>query len=100
MQDNYDAITATGAELIAISSDNINSAKSTVQKEGLTYPILSDSALDTIKAYNVIDLGNTRIARASSFVIKKHGTITWVSIDEWNERVPTSEILAELSKLR
>lgn len=99
MQDNYDAITAIGAELFAISSDNISSAKSTVQKEGLTYPVLSDSALDTINAYNVVDRANTRIARASSFVIKMDGTITWVSIDEWDERVPTSEILTALGKL-
>ncbi len=99
MQDYYDRIKATGAELIAISSDNVNTTKSTVQDQGLTYPVLADADLDVIKAYNVVDLGNKWLARASSFVIGMDGKITWVTIDEWDQRTPTAEILAALGEL-
>lgn len=99
MQDNYDTIKATGTELIAISSDNVNSAKSSVQREGITYPVLADNSLDVIKAYNVVSLANIRLARASSFIIRMDGSIAWVSLNQWDDRVPTSDILTELGKL-
>lgn len=99
MQDYYDRIKATGAELIAISSDNVSTTKSTVQDQGLTYPVLADSALDVINAYNVVDLGNKWLARASSFVIGMDGKIAWVSLAEWDQRTPTDEILAALGEL-
>ena len=99
MQDNYDEIKTAGAELIAISSDNVNTTKATVQDQGLTFPVLADATLDVIGAYNVVDLGNKWLARASSFVIGMDGKITWVSIDEWNQRTPTNKILAALGKI-
>lgn len=99
MQDYYDRIKATGAELIAISSDNVNTSKSTVQDQGLTYPVLADFDLNVIKAYNVVGLDNIRIAQASSFLITMDGKIAWVSIDEWDQRTPTDEILAALGEL-
>ena len=99
MQDNYDKIKATGAELIAISSDSVNSSKSTVQDRGLTFPVLADFDLNVIKAYNVVGLDNIRIAQASSFIIGMDGKIEWVSIDEWDLRTPTAEILDALGEL-
>ena len=99
MQDNYDKIKATGAELIAISSDSVNSSKSTVQDRGLTFPVLADFDLNVIKAYNVVGLDNIRIAQASSFIIAMDGKIEWVSIDEWDLRTPTAEILDALGEL-
>lgn len=99
MQKNYSKIQAEGAELIAISSDNVEETRDTVDKHGLKYPVLADNDRETINAYNVVDRGNKRIARASSFVIDMDGEITWVSLDEWDQRVPTAEILTELGKL-
>jgi peroxiredoxin len=99
LQGNYNKIKAAGAELIAISSDNVNATKTTVQNEGLKYPVLADKDREAITAYNVVDPGNNRIARASSFVLKQDGTVAWVSIDAWNARVPTAKILTELGKL-
>ncbi len=99
MQNNYAKIKAIGAELFAISSDNVSSSKSTVQDRGLTFPVLADFDLNVIKAYNVVGLDNIRIAQASSFVISMNGEITWVSIAEWDQRTPTDEILNALGEL-
>ena len=99
MQDNYDKFKAAGAELIAISSDNVKATDTTVQNEGLKYPVLSDKDREVITDYNVVDPANNRIARSSSFILMRDGTVAWVTLDEWNVRVPTAKILTELGKL-
>jgi peroxiredoxin len=99
LQKNYDKIQAEGAELIAISSDNVEETKKTTDNGSLKYLVLADNDRKTINAYNVVDPANKRIARASSFVIDLDGKITWVSLDAWNARVPTAKILTELGKL-
>ena len=99
MQQNYSKIQATGTELIAISSDNINPTQQTVQNKGLKYPVLSDKDRDAISAYNVVDPSNTRIARPSTFIINKDGTVVWKSLGSTGTRIPTEKILTELGKL-
>ncbi len=100
MQDNYDAIKAKGAELIAISSDNVAGTKDTVGKEGLGYIVLSDSNKETIGDYNVVDPNNKHIARPSTYIILKDGTVGWKFLDvRLGNRIPTADIIAELGKL-
>ncbi len=99
MQQNYSKIQATGTELIAISSDNINATKQAVNSEKLKFPVLSDKDRDAISAYNVVDPSNTRIARPSTFIINKDGTVVWKSLGSTGARIPTEKILTELGKL-
>ena len=73
--------------------------KRTVQGSGLEFPVLSDKDREVIKAYNVLDPGNDRIARPASYVLRKDGTIAWKSLDGVAVRVPTAQILTELGKL-
>ncbi len=98
MQKNYAKIRAAGAELIAISSDDEGDTKKTVQGSGLEFPVLADKDREVIKAYNVLDPGNDRIARPASFVLRKDGTIAWKSLNGVAVRVPTAQILTELGK--
>ena len=99
MQKNYAKIQAAGAQLIAISSDDEGDTKRTVQGSKLEFPVLADEDRAVIKAYNVLDPGNNRIARPASYVLRKDGTIAWKSIDGVAVRVPTAQILTELGKL-
>lgn len=99
MQKNYAKIRAAGAELIAISSDDEGDTKKTVQGSGLEFPVLSDKDREVINNYNVVDVGNKRIARPASYVLRKDGTVAWKSIDGVAVRVPTAKILTELGKL-
>lgn len=99
MQKNYAAIQAAGAELIAISSDGEAATKQNVQKQGLKFIVLADPDVMTISDYNVVDPLNKRIARPASYVLQKNGTIAWKSLDGKVGRVPTAQILKELSKL-
>ena len=99
MQKNYANIRAAGAELIAISSDDEGDTKKTVQGSGLEFPVLSDKDREVINAYNVVDVGNKRIARPAAYVLRKDGTVAWKSLDGVAVRVPTAQILTELGKL-
>ena len=99
MQKNYAKIQAAGGELIAISSDDEGDTQKTVQGSGLEFPVLADNDRETIKAYNVLDPGNDRIARPASYLLRKDGTVAWKSIDGVAVRVPTAQILTELGKL-
>lgn len=99
MQQNHDKIQAENAQLFAISSDNVNATNQTVNSEGLKFPVLSDKDRDTITDYNVVDPNNTRLARPSTFIINKDGTVVWKSLGSTGTRIPTEKILTELGKL-
>ncbi len=99
MQDDYDKIKAKGAELIAISSDNVDSSKDTVDKEGLEFTVLSDSDKETIGDYNVVDPNNKHLARPATYIINQNGLITWSFLDaRLGHRIPTEDILDQLGK--
>ena len=100
MQKDYGKIQAEGAEIIAISSDNLADTKRTVQNQGIQYIVLSDSDKQAITAYNVVDPDNNQLARPASYILKADGTIAWKSLDiRLGDRVPTAQILSELRKL-
>ena len=99
MQQNYSKIQAEGAALIAISADDEDATKTTVEDLNLTFTVLADVALETITAYNVLDQTNFAIARPATFIINSDGTITWITLDLAGIRVPTSTIITELGKL-
>lgn len=99
LEDNYEAIKNTGAELLAISSENVSTTKKTTENEGLTYPVLADTHRDVINAYNVLDQTDKSIARPAAYIIAQDGTVAWKSLDSFSNRVPTATILTELGKL-
>ena len=98
MQQNYAKIQAAGAELIAVSSDDVKATKATVQNLGLAYPLLSDNNRDAITAYNVIDQNIPEIARPATYILNADGTVVWKTLDTAAARVPTATILTELEK--
>ena len=99
MQDNYEEIKNNGAELFAISSENVSITKETTENEGLTYPVLADTYKDAINAYNVLDQTDETIARPAAYIIAQDGTVAWKSLNSFSNRVPTATILTELGKL-
>lgn len=99
LQQNYEKIQDTGAELFAISSENVALTQRTAENHGLKYPVLSDNKKEMIIAYNVLDPYDTRIARPAAYIITPDGKVAWKSLDTAGARVPTATILTELDKL-
>ncbi len=99
MQDNYDRIKADNAEIFAISIQNIQRTKLTVQNEKLEFPVLSDTDLEAVIPFNVEVPVDTGVPHPSTFLLESDGTVVWKSIDTVDRRVSTAQIMRELGKL-
>lgn len=99
MQENYKRIKTDNAELFAISIQNIQSTRLTVQREKLEFPVLSDTDLDAFESFNVVVQGNPVAIRPATFLLESDGTVVWKSIDTIDRRVSTAQIMKELGKL-
>lgn len=51
-RDNFNSLKAKGIAVIGISKDKLKSHDKFIEKFGLNFPLVSDEALDTIKAYD------------------------------------------------
>ncbi len=86
--------------MIAISTDSPALTGLTKQNLNITYLLLSDENKEAIDAYNVIDTGNTSIARPATYIIDQDGRVAWKSLDmQFGNRTVSEQIIAELKKL-
>jgi alkyl hydroperoxide reductase subunit AhpC len=106
LQQDYAAIQAAGAELLAISTDNAAQAKAAIAKikgqrnVDIGFPLLGDPELKTIEAYNARDPLNRRIARPMTYIIDESGVIRWKFLDvRVGNRLKGDRIVAELKGL-
>lgn len=102
MQNGYQNIKDAGAaELIAISSDNLNGI-SGLRNSGIKYLLLSDDdEITTIKNYNVREQkGNPFFARPVTFIINERGKIAWVDVgNRFGHRTNSNQIVKALEGL-
>ena len=106
LQQDYAAIQAAGAELLAISTDNAAQAKKAIEdvkrRVGveIEFPLLGDPELRAINAYNAKDPLNPRIARPMTYIIDESGVIRWKFLDvRVGNRLKGDRIVAELKSL-
>ena len=101
MQKHYTKVTDAGAEILAISTDNLRGAESIVSKARPEFPILYSSQNNDVPiSYNVFDLHGDGLASASVFVIDTDGNIAWESIgDSPAHQVSGEEVLEALTGL-
>jgi peroxiredoxin len=86
--------------LIALSADPQETARQTVRELNLTYPVLSDSYRNHIRAYDVLH-PQEGIARPSVFIVDREGKIRWQFIGmSAGERPAMMTILGQLQALR
>ena len=98
MQSRYDEIVERGAEVLAVSMDNLNGAESLASRVGITFPVLYTSNESAIPmAYNVFDRLNDGLATPSVFIIDTAGRIVWHKIGRSKtDRVSGSTVLRNL----
>ena len=101
MQRNYAKIAAAGAEVLAISTDDLSGAESIIAKAETQFPILYTSKNNDVPiSYNVFDLHGDGLASASVFVIDTDGNIAWESIgDSIAHQVSGKEVIEVLTGL-
>jgi len=72
----------TNASVVAIVSDATETNAALAKRLGVTFPILSDADLSTIRAYGVEHVGKD-IALPATVVVNTDGTVRWVYVGDW-----------------
>ena len=98
MQNDYQAISALNAELLAVSIDDLSQASHAVEQLGLEFPILYDESGDVVRAYGVFNEGSG-YAQPSTFVIDTKGVVRWEFIGTTSHRTPSRDIIKQLELL-
>ena len=102
MQKHYSKITDAGAEVLAISTDDLRGAESIISKADTQFPILYTSKNNDVPiAYNVFDLFGDGLASASVFIVNKNGNIAYENIGKnYKHQVSGPEVLKALAEIR
>lgn len=112
-----------GAELVAVSPEKYDSAKETIRKSDLDFPVLSDAGNKVARSYGLvfalspklkgvyekfgIDLvknqgnDNWELPIAATYVIQQNGEIAYAFLSaDYTQRAETQEIIDVLKKLQ
>jgi peroxiredoxin len=103
LAEDYEKIKQAGAELVAISADEVAYAWSMGQTTGANYQILSDKERKVIKAYGILNTGTNiegGIAHPSVFILDKEGRIRYLHVGkDPGDRPPDEELIVEIKKV-
>ncbi len=98
--ENYDELVELEAQILAISSDNLERCEELSAEYGLPYPLLSDPEGSVIKKYTYWH-ADRAAALPSVFVTDRYGTLYYQSIsDEATVLPPVEEVLSWLEFIR
>ena len=97
LQKDYNTISGLGAEILAISADDLSEAEHAVNAIGLEFPILSDQDAMVIAEYGVLANG---ISAPATFILDRDGAIRWQYVGHSRSDRPTNgEIISQLQDL-
>ncbi len=100
LQNNYEAIAPLNAEIVAVSTDNLEGAAWVIQELGVPFPVLYDVSTDVPRAYDVFNRYGDGLATGSAFVIDTNGVIRWSHVYTGiHDLTPASAIVQALQAL-
>jgi peroxiredoxin Q/BCP len=97
MKDSIDAIRALNAEVLGISSDNLEMHKKFLERYKLNFPLVADTDSKISKAYGVYNEEKGR-ARRVTFIIDKDGIVRHI-IDRVNVDTHAQDVISILKQL-
>ncbi|MEO9365438.1 MULTISPECIES: peroxiredoxin [Candidatus Nitrosocaldus] len=98
IKDSMERIRALGAEVIGISSDDLESHKRFAAKYGLNFPLVSDADNSISKAYGVFNEEKGR-ARRVTFIIDRDGVIRHI-MNRVDVKSHADDVIDMLKKLQ
>ncbi len=101
MQQRYSDIVAEGAEIIAVSTDDLSGAERAVTSFGLDFPILYTARDSSVpQSYNSFNRFGDGLASASIFLIANGNEIRWQSLGQnYRHQVDAETVLAQIRQL-
>jgi len=97
MKDSIDAIRALNAEVLGISSDNLEMHKKFLERYKLNFPLVADTDNKISKAYGVYNEEKGR-SRRVTFIIDKDGIVRHI-IDRVNVDTHAQDVISILKQL-
>ena len=98
LREDYEKFESLGAQILAVSTDDLSQAEFAVKKLGLQFPVLQDPGGRVSTEYQVFDLLNDRGAAPSIFLLDKDGAIRWQYIGKSRSDRPANSLI--IDKLR
>lgn len=101
MQRSIAELDATGVQVLAISTDNLDGPAGLYEQNGYEFPVLFTALDPSIpEDYGVFNLFGDGLASASVFLIDTNGEIAWQSVGlNYTHQVEASEIIEQVEKL-
>ena len=100
LREDYERFESLGAQIVAVTTDDLSQAEFAVKKLGLQFPVLHDPGGRVAEEYRVFDLLNDRLATPSTFLLDKDGAIHWQYIGKSkSDRPANSQIMDKLQGL-
>ena len=100
LREDYEKFESLGAQILAVSTDDLSQAEFAVKRLGLQFPVLQDPGGRVSTEYQVFDLLNDGVAAPSTFLLDKDGAIRWQYIGKSKSDRPTnSQIIGQLQGL-
>ena len=95
---SYDKITQTGAEVIALSTDNLDTTRDLAASRGYQFPIVYTSGDPAVpQSYDRFNKFGDGLASAAIFIIDVGGNIVWQELGQSPYHfVQGKEIIAQL----
>lgn len=84
-RDSASELSKVSAQVFGITVDTFFALKAWADKDGLTYPLLSDFNKDVIRAYGVVNpdmIGLKDISKRAVFVVDKTGVVRYAEVLE------------------
>jgi peroxiredoxin len=101
LEEAYQAIRAEGAELIAISVDDVENARLMAEHANASFPILSDSTHEVTELYGVFNLLEDGVSAPATYVVTKDGDIPLGHVgQDIGDRVSAVAIINGLRQLQ
>ena len=101
LQRTYDEIKATGAEVLAVSTDNLQGAETAVRSFEAEFPILYSSRDSSVpESYDRFSKFGDGLASAAVFVIDTEGVIRWANLgSNYTHQVSGDDVIRALESL-
>ena len=101
LQRTYDEISATGAEVLAVSTDNLQGAETAVRNFEAEFPILYTSRDSSVpESYDRFNKFGDGLASAAVFIVDTDGVIQWADLgSNYTHQVPGEEVVEALKAL-
>lgn len=98
LRDGYADIQKTGAEILGVSTDNVEAQKKFIEKYTLPFALIADTDKKVTKAYDVLMVGGMMASRYT-FIINPDGKIAHV-FDKVNTAGHKDQVLEVLKQLQ